>query len=134
MSITITNVDLGSVQLGGGVSRDEVFTAGGAATYVEGLILARNTASGKLVPWESGGTGGNEVPKAILTYDVTTAGAGDVQIRALVSGEVNKDRLLEWDGGTPTAANIDDVVLDQLRDYGLVPVDTAQLARVDNPQ
>ncbi len=130
MSMTVTNNDLGSVILKDAQFRDELLTFAGAGTVVEGTILARNTASGKLVPFEIGGAGGNEIPKAILTYDVTAAGAGDEAIRAGVSGGYRKERLIvDADGD---GSNITDAILDQLRDYGLVAIDVEELAILDN--
>lgn len=128
----ITNVDVGQISIGKSERHQEVFTAGGAATYPAGTLLARNTASGKMVPWEDGGAGGNGVAMAVLEYDVVAAGAGDLTVSALVAGVVNGTRLREWNGGTPIATNIDKAVFDQLRNYGIVPHDVEQLSVLDN--
>ena len=129
-NLTVTNNDLGSVILKDAEFRDELLVFAGAATAVEGTILARVTASGKLTPFVIGGAGGAEIPKAILTYDVTAAGAGDESIRAGVSGSYRKERLIvDADGD---GSNITDAILDQLRDYGLVPIDVEELATLDN--
>tara|TARA_R110000772_G_scaffold268728_1_gene398237 strand:+ start:6531 stop:6932 length:402 start_codon:yes stop_codon:yes gene_type:complete len=128
---TITNVDIGNVVLQDADFRDELLTFGGAATVLEGTILARDSVSGKLVPFVKGGaTNENGIPKAIVTYDVVGAGAGDVAIRAGVAGKYRKERLvIDADGD---ASNVDDVVIDQLRDYGLVPIDVQELGILDN--
>ena len=77
-NLTITNVDLGNVILKDGEFRDDLLTFAGAGTVVEGTILARDSVSLKLVPFVKGGvTNENGIPKAVLTYDVTAAGAGD---------------------------------------------------------
>lgn len=129
-NLTVTNNDLGSVILKDAQFRDELLVFAGAATVVEGTILARVTASGKLTPFVIGGAGGAEIPKAILTYDVTAAGAGDEAIRAGVSGGYRKERLIvDADGD---GSNITDAILDQLRDYGLVSIDVEELATLDN--
>jgi hypothetical protein len=58
------------------------------------------------------------------------AGVGDVAIRAGVAGKYRKERLvIDADGD---ASNVDDVVIDQLRDYGLVPIDVQELGILDN--
>lgn len=123
----VTNVDLGNVVHSDGKFRDETFTAAGAGTIAEGTILARNSSSGKLEVYVSGGPNDTGVPKAVLTYDVVAGGAGDLQIRAMVSGNVRKERLVIAAGGTPSNA-----VLDQLRDYSIVPLDTQELNFLDN--
>lgn len=131
MNMTVTNVDLGNVILQEAEFRDELLTFAGADTVLEGTILARDSVSGKLVPFVKGGTTNeNGIPKAIVTYDVTATGAGDVAIRAGVSGKYRKELLIiDADGD---GSNVDDVVLDQLRDYGLIPVDVSELNILDN--
>lgn len=129
-NLTVTNNDLGSVILKDAEFRDELLIFAGAGTVVEGTILARVTASGKLTPFVIGGAGGAEIPKAILTYGVTAAGAGDESIRAGVSGSYRKERLVvDADGD---GSNITNAILDQLREYGLVPIDVEELATLDN--
>lgn len=131
MSITITNNDLGSVIIEKGEFRDDLLTFGGAGTVVAGTILARDSVSLKLVPYVKGGaTNENGIPKAVLTYDVTAAGAGDVAIRDMVSGKLDASRLIiDADGD---ASNIDAAVLDQLRSYSLVAIDVTELSAYDN--
>lgn len=130
-NITVTNVDIGNVILKDGEFRDDLLTFAGAGTVVEGTILARDSVSGKLVPFVKGGvTNENGIPKAVLTYDVTATGAGDVAIRDMVSGSVRAQRLvIDADGD---GSNVDAVVLDQLRDYSLVSIDVQELNILDN--
>ena len=131
-NINVTNVDMGpSPILQGASFRDDVLTFAGADTFVAGTILARDSVSGNLVPFVVGGaTNENGIPKAILTYDVEAAGAGDVPIRAGVAGEYRKEQLvIDADGDD---SNIDAAVIDQLRDYGLTPIDVDELNILDN--
>lgn len=130
-NITITNVDIGNVILKDGEFRDDLLTFAGAGTVKEGTILARDSLSLKLVPFVKGGvTNENGIPKAVLTYDVTATGAGDVAIRDMVSGSVRAQRLIiDADGD---GSNVDAVVLDQLRDYALVSIDVQELNILDN--
>lgn len=125
------NIETSTTYIGGGIElqdgqfRDELLTFVGAATLLKGTILAR-LASGKLVPFAPGGSGGAEIPKALLTYDVTRASAGDEPIRALVRGVVNRNRLIiaaDGNGNNITASH-----LDALRDYGITPIDVQQLS------
>ena len=131
VNLATTNVDLGSVILKDGEFRDDLLTFAGAATVLEGTILARDSISLKLVPYVKGGiTNENGIPKAILTYDVTAAGAGDEAIRDMVSGSVRASRLIiDADGD---ASNVDAAVIDELRDYALVSIDVQELNILDN--
>lgn len=131
MVMTVTNNDLGSVVLNEGAFRDGLLTFAGAATVLAGTILARDSVSLKYVPFVKGGiTNENGIPKAVLTYEVTAAGAGDVPIRDMVSGTVRAAKLvIDADGD---ATNVDAVVLDQLRDYSLISIDTTELNILDN--
>lgn len=128
---TITNNDLGSVILQDAQFRDEVLVFAGAVTVKEGTILARDSVSLKLVLFVKGGaTNENGIPKAIITYPVTAAGAGDIAIRAGVAGSYRKERLvIDADGDD---SNVDAAVMDELRNYGLVPIDVQELNIPDN--
>jgi hypothetical protein len=130
-NLTVTNNDLGNVIRANALFRDDLLTFAGAATVVEGTILARDSVSLKLVPFVKGGsTNENGIPKAIITYDVVAAGAGDETVRAGVEGSYIKRRLvIDADGDD---SNVDNAVIDQLRDYGLVPIDEEDLSILDN--
>lgn len=126
-NITNTSIDIGSVAMRDEQLHDELLTFAGAATVVAGTILARDSGTLKLVPFVKGGvTAGNGIPKAVLGFDVTAAGAGDVSIRAIEKGEVNQRRLIINADGT--GVNIDNAVLDQLRAFGITPVNVTQLS------
>lgn len=130
---TITNIDLGHVVMERVASADELLTFGGADTVLAGTILARDSLSGLLVPYvKDGSTNENGIPKAVLTYEVTAEGAGNIAVRALVAGKVNRNRLVIHADGD--ASNIDETELDGLRDFGIVAEDVSQLGRYDNPQ
>lgn len=130
-NMTVTNIDLKSPLLSDAEFRDELLTLAGADVIAEGTILARDSVSLKLVLFVKGGaTNQNGIPKAILTYTVTSTGAGDVPVRVGISGKYRKEKLIiDADG---TGANIDAAVLDQLRDYALVPVNVTELNIADN--
>ena len=119
-------IDTGSLELEGGQFRDDVIAFTGAATLLRGTLLARDSVSLKLVPFVKGGsTNENGIPKAVLTYEVSAAGAGDVPVRPLVKGVVNRNRLvIDADGDD---SNIDAAVVDQLADYQITAIDVEQL-------
>lgn len=130
-NLTVTNVDLGGVEISNAEFRDELLTFAGADDLLAGTILARDSVSGKLVIFVKGDvTNENGIPKAILTYPVSAAGAGDVAVRAAISGNFNRSNLvIDADGD---ATNIDGVVVDQLRDYGMIALNTDELNILDN--
>jgi len=130
-NITTTNVDLGNVVIEGVADHDELLTLAGADTIAEGTILARDSVSLKLVLFAKGGiTNENGIPKAVLTYEVVSTGAGDSAIRALQTGKVNFNRLIiDADGDN---SNIDNAVMDQLRDYGIETLSAQDLSILDN--
>ena len=123
-NIDITNIDLGSVIVDVKQTdfEDGLLTFAGTDTFAAGTILARST--GKFVLYT-----GSNTAVAVLPYEVSLVGAGDVAVRAIVGGTVNKDRLVIDNGAPVTAA-----VTDALRDYGITPVSVAQLSNIDNPQ
>jgi hypothetical protein len=87
-------------------------------------------ADGKLVPFATDGAGGAQLPKAIVTFDVVAAGAGNEPIRAMVSGIVRKQRLIiDADGD---GSNITDEILDLIRDFSLISIDVQELNILDN--
>lgn len=93
--------------LGNNLFRDDVFTAAGANTYPAGTVLARLTASSKLVVWVSGGSAGAEIPTALLRDELITTGSGDTNIRPVISGEARLDQVTEFGGTTLTALERD---------------------------
>jgi hypothetical protein len=103
----------------------------GATDFVVGDKFALTVvANNKMVVFDKAGAGGAQLPVQILTYEVTAAGAGDEPIRSGVAGQYRKDRLvIDADGD---ASNVDATVIDQLRDYGLVPIDVQELNILDN--
>ena len=123
-NITITNNDLGGVVLSDASFRDELLDNFAPKTFSEGTILARSASTGNLVPFETD----NDVntPCAILTYEITRDN-GPISMRAMIAGKVRKERLVIDDGST-----IDNIILDQLREYGLVAIDVQELNFLDN--
>lgn len=131
MNMTVTNNDLGGVVVEAGNIRDEVITFAGADTFAEGTILARDSVSLKMVLFVKGGaTNENGIPKGVLTYPVTATGAGDKNERVLMGGKVRFSKLIiDADGDN---SNVDNAVMDQMRDYGIDTVDTSELNIADN--
>jgi hypothetical protein len=123
-----TNRYGGSIALDQAVHRDEVLVFAGAGTVLKGTLLGRVTATGKLKPMATAANDGSQNAQSVLTYDVTATGAGDVAIRAMVEGQVNRNRLIIALDGNGT--NITPAILDQLRNFGIVPVDVQLVGQV----
>lgn len=104
----------------------------GATDFVVGdsFTLPVTTGNNKLVPFAIAGAGGAQRPVAVLTYDVTATGAGDIPVRALMKGVVNKKRLIIAADGNDSNLSAD--IIDKLRATYIMPVDVAQLSQLDN--
>ena len=127
----VTNSDTrGAVIFDALYQKDQTLTPT-ATTYLPYTILARDSVSGKLVPFVKGGTTNeNGIPKALLPYELVSAGTDDLKVNTLIGGRVNKDKLvIDADGD---ASNIDAVVLEQLRDYGIIGEPVTQNTILDN--
>lgn len=112
----------------GGLSM--LLTVGAADWIVGDIFTITVVADGKLVPYVVAGAGGAQIPLAILTYAITSAGAGDEPARVGIAGDYRLERLvIDADGD---ASNIDQAVQDELRDYSLVPIPVKELNILDN--
>ena len=114
--------------LGNNIFRDDVFTAAGANTYPAGTVLARDTASSKLVVYVSGGSGGEEVPTAILRNELITTGSGDTKIRSVIAGEARLDQVTEFGGTTLTILERDELK----NASGIILLEDNDLSVLDN--
>lgn len=103
------------------------FTITDATDFVAGdFFTLPIVADGKLVPYDPAGAGGVQIPKCVLAADVTSTGAGDVVVRPIISGYVNKTRLIINADGT--GANITKAIEEQLRAVSIIPVQVDQLS------
>lgn len=104
----------------------------GTTDFVAGDIWTLTVAAdGRLVAFVKGtGIGGAQIPSAILTYAVTATTAGAIPIRAAVEGYYRKEKLVIDADGDDT--NVDAAVIDQLRVYGLTPINVDELNIADN--
>lgn len=126
-NLTRTVFDRSGVVIADPVFSDRVLTATGAEVWVAGAVLAKVTASGKLVRFDTGGADGSEVPYAVLTQPVEFTAAGDLTERPLISGQVRQGKLVDTADAAITAAAVD-----QLRDVGIIAQPTEQLLFEDN--
>lgn len=125
----ITNVQKSSLVIDDPTYVDELFT-GGADVLLANTILARSTATDKLVLFVKGGsTAGNGIPCCILPT-ATTIGTPDQNVRVLQSGVVREDQLvIDADGDS---SNVDGAVRDGLRDKSIIVKPVQELNILDN--
>jgi hypothetical protein len=129
----ILNQDTGQIVLARGEWEDATLTSPGASVTIKaGTILAVITAApaGNYEVWLAAGSLGAEIAKAVVTGDIVTPASGDGTVRALVSGVVNQDRLIEHAAGT--GVPIDDENIRQLQDQGITALKVKQLGQQDN--
>lgn len=124
MPIANTEINSSVVMLANNRYRDEIMTFAAPGTMPAGTLLSR-TAAGKMVPYVKGGEGALAVPVAVLGYELTATVAGDVPFRAIVAGELRKNYLIIAADGDDS--NIDNSVLDALRNYSLVALDVHEM-------
>lgn len=132
-NINIENIDNTPLSGANAEFKDDTLNLAGADTIAKGTILARDSVSLKLVLFvKGGGVNENGIPKAVMTSELIVTGGGDSQVRPQISGDVKLSQLIiDADG---SGVNIDDEVIDQLRDYGLLAQASRQLSKFDNPQ
>lgn len=98
-----------------------VFTAGTELDFISGAALAPLGLSVETITANENG-----IPKKVLQYELVGAN-GDNFCRPIKAGGVRTDRLVANNGTTVTKA-----MLDQLRDYGIIPRSVNELGKLDN--
>lgn len=126
-NIAITNRKLNGIVISAPVFADKTLTATGAEVWPAGAVLARVTASGKFVRFAPAGSGGAEIPTAVLTQAVEFTAAGDRTERPAISGQVRQSDLVDAAGTAITAAAVE-----QLRDFTVIALATRQQSIQDN--
>jgi len=126
----ITNNDSSVLVLGDDFYRNSLMTVV-ATTYLRGTILARDTTTGKLIPYVKGGVvDGNGIPITVLANEIVNTVVGDITIRPFTTARVRRDKLIIFADGDDS--NIDDIIVDELRDYGIFSEDVTELNIPDN--
>lgn len=126
-NIEITNNTTRTIVVWDPVFDDDIVIDAGGATYLKGTLLGRITASGKLSAYASGNIDGSEIPIAVLLEELVLGAATDIPIRPVLAGRLRRGDLVAHGVGA-----IDQVEADQLRDFGIIPLSTTQLAELDN--
>jgi hypothetical protein len=113
----MTTTTLSKVILSNLEPRDETLTAA-IKTYPVGTLLARDTATKKLVPYVKGGTtNGNGIINSVLTAELVASASQDYNVSVMIAGQVDKDLLIiDADGN---ASNVDAAIVDELAKMGI---------------
>lgn len=119
-----------TLRLGNNRYRDATFTAAAANTYPAGMVLGQLTADSKYVPYDAGGAGGAEIPKAVLPNELVTTAGGDTVLRILTAGDLREEQVTAWNSGTPIA--LTDLEVAELRDFMINLIPTRELLIFDN--
>lgn len=124
-NITITDVDYGSIMLGGEEFEDGILAAAAGGVVPQGTVLEKSGTDwvfGSATPTAGAALG-------VLTYDVDIAAAGDIPIRVLITGRVDRTRLLLNGSTNP----VPQAVVDALRNFSIIALDVDHLGSYDNP-
>jgi len=101
--------------------------SGSELEFVSGTLLAKLGLSAEVItPPDTGAL----TPVSVLTDEIVATGAGDKPVRPLQIGKVNKNKLVIHADGDAT--NVDEVVKDQLKDTGILVVESTVLSLQDN--
>ncbi len=84
-------------------------------------------ADGKVVIYSRTGAGGAQIPLMVLFEEEVFTGSEDRVLRPIVGGRVRRNDLVVHGSGAIT-----DAESDALRDFGITPLPTTQLAELDN--
>lgn len=131
--IEIENNDPTSVDLFDTIYKAGIFDPTAADTlYLKGMVLARDVAGAKWVPYVAAAVDATAVPLAVLGDDVLSdAGPADVNLRAIVSGQVNANLTHTLLAPTAALTVVDE---DRLQSAGIIVQPVLELHNVDNPQ
>lgn len=103
----------------------------GAADFVVGDAAPLTVAAdGKMVVYAVAGAGGAQIPTEVLTVELVTTGAGDNAVYPLVTGEINRNRLVI--NGSAAGVGITDAIVDSLRDFSIIATDVTDRSVLDN--
>jgi len=129
-NIVTTTIDTSGVAVENEEFLDGLLTLAGADVIVAGTLLARSSSTDKFIlcnPGAAEPSAAEDIPVAVLTYtaEKKAAGAGDIPVRPLVRGKVNRAKLIiDADGD---GDNVDDAVVQALENVGIHPVVVQQL-------
>jgi hypothetical protein len=107
-----------------------LLTVGSTDFEVADVFTLTVAADGKMYPFATDGIGGVQNPLMVQCYPVTSTAAGNVSVKPMIAGEVQKQRLVidaDADDSNITAA-----ILDELRSAGITAIDVNDQSVLDN--
>lgn len=126
-NLEITNNSTAGIVIWEPVYEDAIITFPGASTFPAGAVLAKIDGTDEYQRFNPGLADGREIPKAVLAFELTADGAGDLPVRVIISGRVRREDLSDNLGAVLTQDAID-----LLRDYTIIGQTTTQLSQEDN--
>ena len=111
---------------------------GATASFPEGTLIARNSTTGNIVPWDNDVTAnGQSLIIGVLRDDVNDlADTATVEnVYFCYEGDVNQSRIIFNDGAQTldtVIAALNKRVRDVLHDIGIRPIPTTELTNFDN--
>jgi hypothetical protein len=88
----------------GPITESAIVKSGGVVPL--GAIVAKETSSGKIVPYASGGSGGAEIPYGVMS-EAVDASTGDKTSLIIVAAEINENAVSIASG---TVASVKDAL------------------------
>ena len=126
MALVNTSVDTNPHAAGGPIDqREDTYTSPGT-THDAGELVARDSVTDKLIPYNVGGANGANIVRGVLNVEKVLT-AGDHLVEYIVGGVVRLEKLSAL-GGDP----IDFVQIDELQGLGIYAKTELELADLDN--
>ena len=122
--VTFSVIESKALQLGDNVYEQGAIAVAAAMEVKAGTLLKRDGNKKFAIATAS------DTPLAVVPFDMKNTSTATVNLgfRAIIGGLVRKD-MLNINGAALTSAHAD-----SLRDYGIIAVDTTNLARVPHTQ
>ncbi len=130
--MTVGNNDVNRVDLWDTVYDDAIYTPSAAAALdLEGMLLARNVAGTKLVPYVAAAVDVTAEPIAVLGANVQADGTpSDVELQAIIGGHVRAVKCHTLLAPTVALTIVDK---DRLRHFGgITALESTELSKLDN--
>jgi len=130
----ITNYDLSKFLLGNNHFIEGEFTASGDTDLKQGMVMGRDSSTGKLVTLNSAGSNGVKYPLGMCIIDQTVADGETARITLVKDGKVAKEKINFMDNNAEALDTVVDgrYVEDWLYDIGFQFDDAEELTEYDN--
>ena len=132
----ITNYGVSKFLLGFNSFTSGVLTAGSEVVTLQGMVMGRISATGKIVPLDKDNTDGSQYPVGICVIDKTVAASTSETLQLVNKGKVASSKINFLDTETLDTevgiSNSKKTIRDWLYDLGLEMAGGDELTKVDN--